>query len=329
MADAFEESFKQFANKQDEILRQLADSHSERLLDTLKNLEDEIIAELQQAVKGSLTLDTAIAIKLRPRLKSLIEQNFLQEADRIIREDYDKLIKEKLDVIRASPIRLPDRFKTLTQSDLQVLTQLKQLSFSGFEDVANRFLTSISDEIYQSAVTGKPFKDIVKNIRGQINGVYQRSNETAINRLVDYIAKNRYSSSAEIIAKVKSAREILHTKYASDILGNNMRKYADQIAHDSIMQFDAQFTKYQGDEAGLRQYRYSGTLITTTRQFCADILLGERIMTEERAREIWANRSWSGKSGTDPFINRGGYRCRHTFIPYDEEWENEFEKEFA
>ena len=41
--------------------------------------------------------------------------------------------------------------------------------------------------------------------------------------------------------------------------------------------------------------------------------------TEEEAREIWQG-SWRGKSGTDPFVNRGGYRCRHSFILYDDDW---------
>jgi hypothetical protein len=161
---------------------------------------------------------------------------------------------------------------------------------------------------------------MVKNIRGQVNGVFQRSNENAINRLVSFIEKNRYSDNASIIAKVKSAREVLHTKYASDILGNNMRKYSSQIAHDSIMQFDGQFTKYKGDEAGISSYKYTGTNITTTRDFCRRNL--NRVFTEEEARSVWSSQSWSGKSGSDPFVNRGGYRCRHSFIPFDPEWED-------
>ena len=42
MADAFKDSFKQFANKKQGILNKLIDSHEERLLGTLKKLEDEV-----------------------------------------------------------------------------------------------------------------------------------------------------------------------------------------------------------------------------------------------------------------------------------------------
>ena len=321
MADAFKDSFKQFANKKQEILSKLADSHEERIINTLKNLEDEIIADLTSITDGGAKLNTRLAMELRPNLKRLIEQNFLKEADSIVSE-YDEIVKEYQRFIK--PLPIPDQFKTLTKPDLKVINDLKMLSYSGFEDVGNRFLDTISNEVYQSSVTGRPFNQMVKNIRGQINGVYQRSNETAINRLTDYIDKNRYSDNAQIIAKVKNAREILHTKYASDILGNNMRRYAGQIAQDSLMQFDGQFTLYKGKEADITKFQYVGTNITTTRDFCRRYL--DRVFTEEEARSIW-QQSWRGKSGTDPFINRGGYRCRHSFILYDDDWFTEETKD--
>ncbi len=315
MADALQDSFKQFAGKKQEILSRLADTHEERIINTLKNLEDEIISDLTKLTDGGVKLNTQLAIKLRPNLKTLIEKNFLKEADSIVSE-YDEIVKEYQRFIK--PLPIAERFKSLTKPDLKVINDLKFLSFSGFEDMGNRFLDTIANEVYQSSVTGRPFNEMVKNIRGQINGVYQRSNETAINRLTDYISKNRYSDNAEIIARVKNAREILHTKYASDILGNNMRRFASQIAHDSLMQFDGQFTIYKGKEAGITKFQYVGTNITTTRDFCRRNL--NRVFTEEEARSTWQS-TWRGKSGTDPFINRGGYRCRHSFILFDDDWD--------
>ena len=300
-----------------ETINRLIDTHEERLIGVLKKLEDDIIADLTKTTSGGTTLNTQIAIQLRPNLKRLIEENYLKEADALVSE-YDEIIKEYQDLIK--PLPIPARFKTLTKPDLKVINDLKFLSFSGFQDVANRFLDTIANEVYQSAVIGKPFNEMVKNIRGQINGVYQRSNENAINRLVSYIDKNRYSADASILTKVKFARETLHTKYGSDILGENMRKYSSQIAHDSIMQFDGQFTKYKGDEAGITSFKYTGTSITTTRDFCRRNL--NKVFTEEEARNVWSSQSWSGKSGSDPFVNRGGYRCRHSFIPFDPEWED-------
>ncbi len=96
------------------------------------------------------------------------------------------------------------------------------------------------------------------------------------------------------------------------------------MAHDSLMQFDGQFTKYKAAEAGITSYKYTGTNIVTTRPFCRTNL--NKVFSEQEAIDLWASTRWVGKSGTDPFINRGGYRCRHSFIPYDPEWENLIEE---
>src|SRR6056300_1160627 len=149
-----------------ETINRLIDTHEERLIGVLKKLEDDIIADLTRTTSGGTTLNTQLAIQLRPNLKRLIEENYLKEADALVSE-YDEIVKAFQDFIQDVPI--PDRFKTLTKPDLKIINDLKYLSFSGFEDVANRFLDSIANEVYQSAVVGRPFNETVRNIRGQIN----------------------------------------------------------------------------------------------------------------------------------------------------------------
>jgi SUMO ligase MMS21 Smc5/6 complex component len=248
-----------------EILNKLIDSHEERVIGVLKKLEDDIIADLTKSTAGGEKLTTQLAIQLRPNLKRLIEENYLSEVDNIIRSEYDEVIKEYQKFIK--PLPIPVRFKSLTKPNLEVINQLKFLSFSGFEDIANTYLDTLANEVYQSAIVGKDFNQMVKNIRAKINGVYQRSDETEINNLVDFIDKNRYSNNPSIKAQVTTAKETLQSKYGSDVYGNNMRRYASQMAHDSLMQFDGQFTKYKANEAGITSYKYTGTNIITTRPF--------------------------------------------------------------
>jgi hypothetical protein len=300
-----------------ETLNRLIDTHEERIIGVLKTLEDRIRADLTTKTKGGSVFNTQFAISYRPNIKTLIQGTYLKEADAIISE-YDDIVREYQKIVKRLPI--DRKFKVLQKADLEVINQLKFLSFSGFEDIANTFLDTISNEVYQSALIGKPFNEMVKNIAGSINGIYQRSNENEINKLVDYIEKNRYSSNAGIIERVNNAKTTLASKYGADILGNNMRKYSSQIAHDSLMQFDGKFTKYKADQLGIKQYKYSGTRIDTTRDFCARHI-GD-VMTEEQARRLWENSRWKGKSGSDPFVDRGGYRCRHSWIIYNPEWEN-------
>jgi len=296
------------------ILDKLADQHEERIINVLYRLEEDVIKEVTRATKGQL-VSQRLAIQLQPRIRTLIESTFLNEADLIINEEYNKIAKVVLDTFGEMPI--PKKFKGLTDVDLATINALKTQTFSGFEDIAERFLKVINDEVYQSTIAGRPFEDMVKNIRQHINGIYQQSNTREINELVDFINENKFDNAKK--TQVDEAISKLHTQYASDRAGNNLRRYASQIAHDSVMQFHGQFTVSKAKEAGLEHYRYTGTLVRDSRPFCKSML--NRELTEKEIRDIWNNQSWSGKSTGDPFIVRGGYRCRHTWIPTDPKWD--------
>ena len=103
-----------------------------------------------------------------------------------------------------------------------------------------------------------------------------------------------------------------------DIRGRNMSMYAGQIAHDSVMQFDGQFTIHKAKEAGLKHFKYTGSLDGATRDFCSRHI--GNTYNEKQIRAIWTG-NWAGKSSGDPFIVRGGYRCRHTWLPVDRDWD--------
>ena len=296
------------------ILEKLADQHEERMINVLYRLENDVIKEVTRATKGQL-VSQRIAIQLQPKIRTIIEATFLKEADLIINEEYNKIAKVVLDTFGEMPI--PEKFKSLTAVDLETINSLKYQTFSGFEDIAERFLKVINDEVYQSTIAGRPFDDMVSNIRSHINGVYKQSNVTEINELVDFVNENKFDNAKKL--QVEDAIKKLHTQYASDRAGNNLRKYAGQIAHDSVMQFHGQFTVSKAKESGLEHFRYTGTLVRDSRPFCQSML--NKILTETEIRDIWNNQGWAGKSTGDPFIVRGGYRCRHTWIPTNPEWD--------
>ena len=302
------------------ILEKLADQHEERMINVLYRLENDVIKEVTRATNGQL-VSQRIALQLQPQIKKAIEKSFLNEADLIINDEYNKIAKEVLD--NFGKLNIPKKFKSLSAVDLQTINSLKYQSFSGFEDIAERFLKVINDEVYQSTIAGRPFEDMVGNIRSHINGVYKQSNVTEINELVDFVNQNKFDSAKKL--QVQDAIKKLHTQYASDRAGNNLRKYAGQIAHDSVMQFHGQFTVAKAKEAGIDKFSYTGTLVRDSREFCGRML--NRILTEKQIREIWNSQSWGGKSTGDPFIVRGGYRCRHTWLPTLDETIDEIPKE--
>ena len=254
-----------------EFNEQLADLHERQIKKTLENLEDEIISTISKATEGEL-ISTRIAIELRTDIKRHIQETYLTGADTLVR-DYDKIVNEFLNEF--GKLRIPDKFKSLTKVDLETITALKKQAFYGFEDIANKYLTEISGNVYQNAIAGRSFKDMIKDIKGKINGEVDR-------------------------------------------VGRSMSGYASQIAHDSVMQFDGQFTIHKAKEAGLKHFKYTGTIMGTTRDFCRRHI--GRTYNEKQIRAIWTG-NWGGKSSGDPFIVRGGYRCRHTWLPVDKDWD--------
>ena len=249
-----------------DFTEQLADQHEVQIKRTLADSEARIVSDISKAVSKEDIITTQIAIQLRPNIRRFIEETYSTVADSNVR-DYDQIVTSFMDEF--GELNIPDNFKTLTQVDLDTITQLKFQSFSGYEEIANRYLTEINANVYQNAIAGKPFEEMVKDIRGLITGDEDRR-------------------------------------------GRSMSGYASQIAHDSVMQFDGQFTVYKAKEAGLNKYKYTGTLVRDSRDHCRKHI--NKIYTEEEIRRIWQG-SWAGKSEGDPFIVSGGYRCRHTWLP--------------
>ena len=129
------------------ILEKLADQHEERIINVLYKLEEDVIKEVNKATKGEL-VSQRLAIQLQPKIRQAIENNFLNEADLIINEEYNKIAKEVLDTFGEMPI--PEKFKSLTEANLSTINALKYQSYLGFEDIGERFIKVINDELYQS-----------------------------------------------------------------------------------------------------------------------------------------------------------------------------------
>ena len=90
------------------ILEKLADQHEERMINVLYKLEDDVVREVTKALDQDI-VSARLAIQLQPRIRNLIETTFLNEADIIINEEYNKIAKEVLDTFGEMPI--PARFK--------------------------------------------------------------------------------------------------------------------------------------------------------------------------------------------------------------------------
>jgi hypothetical protein len=292
----------------------LSDQQEIKLVRTLQRLETEVVKEISRLpTRKGVLFNTRLAIELRPKIKQYIEQTYLTTVQSNV-ADYDKIAGAVVATYGKLPV--DEVFKEITEIDLGVINQLKKITFAQFEDLGNEFVGTLSDEIYQSTLVGTPVEKVIENVRGKINGIYQSSNNTEAQELVDFIANN-----PEQTAEVTTALSRLQTIYGRDRLGNNLRRYATQIVQDSIMGFDGQFAKYRADQIGLDHFTYTGTTIRDSRDFCKSHV--GKTYSREQIENIWSSQSWSGKASGDPFVVRGGYNCRHHWQPTDPSWSEE------
>ena len=279
--------------------------HDELISNALFDLEEkaaEIIANLP--AKNGKLYDIQAAVFARQELQQSIVDSFLTTADEVVRT-YDQATATLIGLYQDV---LEDGILPTTQLD--AINQLKQLAFSGFEDVASTHLEVMAREVYQSTLTGRSINESIKSIRHAINGVYIKSNDDEAQALVAFVEEFRDDVTKK--AAVDKAIDKLHTIYARDKVGNNLRRYATSYAHDSLMQFSASANVSIGNELGIDKWEYYGDSIRDTRDWCRNH--AGRIMTTQEIRDDWATNDWQGKAAGDPFIVRGGYNCRHSWV---------------
>ena len=104
-----------------------------------------------------------------------------------------------------------------------------------------------------------------------------------------------------------------------------LQRYVTQVTNDSITQFNATYNQAITQDLGIEWYKYTGTKIATTREFCihhmhkyyhkkevellgsGKELNGTNLSAAEKKGRI------PGTNSSNIFINRGGYNCRHYF----------------
>ena len=294
------------------------------LITTLDRIEREVISSVSKLplTDGKLVeLQSAIAI--RPQIKAILEREYLKWSDTVVREGFNKQAK-RIEKAFKRIGNIPIEFQELTKGDKALIQNLKQQYFTQFKDVSNTFTRRLSEKVYQNTLVGSEFAVLEKELRQTINGIYASSDDPEIQKLVNYINKNKFDESKQ--AQVDKSIQTLQTKFARDRAGENMKRYAGQILNDSLRDFDATLNFNKSQDAGLTYVKYYGDVIPTTREICRNVINGvynkrkSGLFTVDEVNTLWASRSWSGKKSGNPLIVRGGYNCRHQWSYVNPDW---------
>jgi len=309
----------------------------ESLIQTLDKIERDITSLAGRTLPTDdldRLYDLKIAVSMQPKIRTILEKEYLAWSDTVVREGFTKQAK-RIEKAFKRIGNIPIEFQQLTNADLTLITNLKRQSFTQFKDVSNTMTRRITEKIYQATLTSVEFTELERELRQTINGIYASSDDKKINVLVKDIKKDevkirrldkRTAQGKVVRARLDKNIQTLQSKFARDRAGENMKRYAGQILNDSLREFDAQLNLAKSKDAGLTFVKYQGSNIPTTRDFCRLVRSGSYdkrnggLFTIDEVNKLWRSRGWSGKKSGNPLIVRGGYNCRHQWSFVNPDW---------
>ena len=304
----------------------------EQLTKVLDKIEDDItsLANKSLPTTDGKLIELRAAIAIRPQIKAILEREYLAWSDTVVRQGFNKQAKRVersyQAILKKAKVKKKEIavFSELTKGDLALIQNLKQQYFTQFKDISNTFTRTLGDKIYQNTLLGSEFTVLEKELRQTINGIYASSKDPEINRLVNFVKKNKNKKSMQ--RKVEKSVATLQTKFGRDRAGNNMKRYAGQLLNDSLRDFDATLNFNKANDAGLTFLKYYGDVIPTTRTHCRNIVNGVYnrrkggLFTIDEVTKLWNTTSWGGKKSGNPLVVRGGYNCRHQWSYVNPDW---------
>jgi hypothetical protein len=277
-------------------------AHLVKLIGALTTLESNIVNILSQApIQDGKLFDLSWAVNARTQVFQSME---VMLGD--MSEQFGGLTE-----VNENLLSLLGDTGAFTQLPSEAISGLIDITFAGFEEIANSYGDEISKQMYQMTLTNTTQAEATQVIRGKINGVYQTSDKDEIESLVELV-----NTTTDEAIRQKAINR-LHSAYGADKLGNNLRRYASTYVRDATSQYSRASSMAMAREAGAEKWEYFGDTEKDTRDFCRSML--GRVMTEDEIREKWSSESWQGKSDGDPFIVCGGYNCKHEWLPVFED----------
>ncbi len=218
----------------------------------------------------------------------------------------ESLRRRLTDALASMPLRDGQLFDI--DAALALRTQIDTL-------VREEYLTVIDDIVreYPEAVAltrefMTQFADfnVPQSVIGQLQQFSFTGHEALADEFVEALYQQVYNNTLAGTPFSASLAEL------NNLLDSDLQRYSKTLLHDSLFEFSSSIQQAAAAEAGITRFRYEGDTIESTRPFCRKHV-GKEYTTDE-IYEIWDD-SWQGKRSGDPFRVRGGFNCRHWWVP--------------
>lgn len=174
---------------------------------------------------------------------------------------------------------------------------------------------SVTGLVVAGAVTGLATDELVRSARGAVSGVMMSTSDPVTTRLQRRLAEMAADPNKDPKAFTELKKQIsdrLPGITTAGSLSDTLRGVAESV----VMRFDGAFTANRAKRNNIRRYQYVGGTVENTRPWCQG--LDGEILDEDTINSMWTE-SWQGKSGSNAFVDRGGYNCRHFWEPIPED----------
>lgn len=164
--------------------------------------------------------------------------------------------------------------------------------------------------IATAAVIGENPTLTQQRVRGAVSGVLMRTSNRDISKMQTQLKRLRANpnpDTVEIRGLTQQIRAGLPPVETRGALIDTMRNTVESVT----MHYNNSFTYSRAEREGVERYVYEGTTDGRSRPWCANLAGAE--MSKEEIEELWQD-DWQGKSGGDPFVDAGGYNCRHYWV---------------
>lgn len=235
------------------------------------------------------------------RIESLI-QNAIEALDRRIAE-----------IVLETPTA--DRVRALENArNMRVKISLAFSEFSTEIDNVLLILNKAADDSFDyllsegvtTSMTGDEkavVQAMIQNVRVEISGL----SSAVSTKIADTVYMGAVTGRNKSYI-TDSIKQLLIGK--TDRAGRPMMAYVKTIAGSAYAEIDAVVQLQVANRAGLKTFKYMGTLVAGSRPWCTQHVGKVFTLNEIKA---WEKIKWAGKKDGDPFITRGGWNCRHIF----------------
>ena len=189
---------------------------------------------------------------------------------------------------------------------------LSEIAQNEFATEVENQKNTIVDAVILGAVGGVAINELAQQARYGVSGLYAQTNNADARRLqvrLRSLENADIKDAGAIQAVVSQLRDAL----GGVARGANLRSLGQRVIAETVMRFDGAFAGGRAKRREIKRYEYAGGIIETSRPFCQ--ALDGATFTEEEIYNIWNGESWAGKMPGDPFVVRGGYNCRHFWVP--------------